>query len=105
MRTYTIPKGTEIYRGKLYQEGHDDEGLMVGGWHTFYTDREVTYTDEDLRVKQKVTGDEYYEFNLPEKAEPYGVLAVNGKLVLVKEEGWEAPWILEDTGRRRSDNQ
>jgi hypothetical protein len=102
MKTYTIPEGTQIYRGKLYQRGHDDEGLMIGGWHTFYTDREVTYTDKDLRTEQKVTGDEYYEFNLPERAVPFGVLAVNGKNVIVKTEKQDGPvWILEDTGGLR----
>ena len=99
MTTYTISKGTEIYRGMLHRKGHADEGLMIGGWHIWYTDRKVTYTDEDLRVERKVTGDGYLEVNLPERAEPYDILAVNRNKVLVKENTAPGPaWILEDTG-------
>lgn len=83
MKTYTIPKGSLIYRGKTYPKGHNDEGMLSSCWISICTDKEVIYTEEDLRVVHKVTASQYYEFNLPEKAKPYAALAAHQSTVIV----------------------
>ena len=89
MTTYTVLKDSKAWRGKLHQTGPDIGKLILGGsagWHKIYTDRKVTYTDIDVRTRLKVTDLDYYEFNLPKEAEPYGVLAVRRDDVIVKAE-------------------
>jgi hypothetical protein len=85
MKTYTIPIHTKAWRGKVHRSGTLKGKLMLGtgyGWEKIYTNKEVTYTEIDLRSRLKVTDLDYHEFNLPEKAEPYGVLAVRAEDVV-----------------------
>ena len=83
MKTYLIPQGSPVWRGVTYPIGHADEGMLWGAWDSLHSDREVIYTNKDLRWEHKSTLPEYYEFNLPERAMPYTVLAVLTRVVEV----------------------
>lgn len=72
MKTYTISKGTKIYRAIAV--GVPDD--LDGPWDPIVSTREVTYTDEDLRITYK-PGNRWYIFNLPAIAHPYNIIAVD----------------------------
>jgi len=75
MKTYTILKNTVVYRG-IEKAAERGGSRPFGGWSGITTDRKVIYTDCDLRVKGKITGSDFLEFDLPREAHPYNVLAV-----------------------------
>ena len=84
MKTYIIPKGSCIYRGCIYSNCHEQEGELIGHrWFNVVTDKKVIYTNIDLRIRNKITDSDYYEFNLPHRAKPYDIIAAHKHVVVV----------------------